>query len=336
MTRCHISTASAGPTDALVQRRASRPERARRTASASSVDEGQHGRTGTGDDGRNAARPRSSVDQGERLGHRGPRCRWCRKSSVARSSWCGLPAERRDEQSRATGVGGRVGVRHGRPAAARAPPRCVRRAAARTRPRRSSGSTGDCWAQTSSPVLAADHEPAEQRRRDVVGMALEPVGERQRGGVVEQRRRRPPRGRAPARCRRRWPPTTSRAPGCAGSGWCSDRCRPGGCDVHGLEGGPHRADDQVALVAAAPRPRPRPATRTSSPSGTTSADERVAQLEGEPEAVEARARGWRWSPGTSTVTGPVDERHVRPHVSAARRPRPPRPRRRHRRCRRGR
>ena len=222
------------------------------------------------------------------------------------------------------------------PAAARGPPRCVRRAAARTRPRRSRGRPGTCWAQTSSPVLAADHEPAEQRRRDVVGVALEPAGQG-RARRASSKPSAPPSHEAAGehdaaddRRRRR-----AEARGRAGSGWCRTAAGRAACTP---------IASNAASIARTTRwrsssgtsPAPSPATCTSSgPSDDLG-------RRGCRRRSSARPRQSKPGPRLALVAGTLTRDRSRrrtprqAHVSAARRPRPRRPRRRRPRCRRGR
>ena len=97
----------------------------------------------------------------------------------------GSAAQRRDEQRGPTGVRGRVGVRDvlGQQPAGRLGEHAV--GGTNTTAPRPTGRRGTCSAHTVVAGLAADHEPAEQRRADVVGMTLDPVGQGQRRGVVE-------------------------------------------------------------------------------------------------------------------------------------------------------
>ena len=204
-------------------------------------------------------------------------------------------------------------------------PRAIARVDASARPR-----------GTARRPRTAIVEAAVAGRRDVVGVALE------LGGEVEQRRRRRAAVGA-AGDQRRGPGTTpaddrgrrrAEAAGVRDPLWQRSR-RPGGCAPIAVERRAHRADHEVALVAAARRRRPRPSTSTARPVvGDLGARARRA----------GRGRGRAQSkPGPEvgagrrdrdTVTGPVDEAWSR---SAPGRPRPPpRRRRRRRRCRRGR
>ncbi len=247
-----------------------RPAPARRASrgrsSTPSVDEGQHRRSGTGDDGRDArARAASSTRASDSPASPGP-VPWCRRSSVAAQQHAsGSPAERGDEQGRATGVGRRVGVRHLRRAAGRGPPRCARRPAARTTTAETDASTGALLRprRRRRPGREID-EAAEQGRGDVVGVALDPVGEREsaRRRRAAPRRRRP--GRARARARRRSRPRTNPARGRAGSGCCSAGAARA-ARAERVEGAPAWRGRTRWLSSRATSPAPSPTTSTSSP-----------------------------------------------------------------------
>ena len=113
-----------------------------------------------------------------------------------------------------------------------------------------------------SGVVQAKVDPAEQAGGDVVGVALELVGEvetalRRRAA---RRRRRPARGRR--RRPRRWPPTTSRGRGRAGSGWCSaGPARPAARRAGRRPRAATARRGAARRAARRRRPRPRPAPR---------------------------------------------------------------------------
>ena len=160
-----------------------------------------------------------------------------------------------------------------------------------------------------SPSRPAIDEAAEQRRRDVVGVALELGGQREqprRRRAAASRRRRAPRASADAADDRR----RGRAePAGVRDRRCRQRSRrPGGSRAQRVERRPHRPDHEVASRRAArcrrPRPRRRPRRQARS---TTSAVELSRRSSARPRR-RSPGRGWRSWPAPRPVTGPVDER----------------------------
>ena len=333
MTLRHISTRAPGPpTDwrgclPAVRSQVSRPPR--RPVSTPSATSASTRRSGPGDDRRNPLRTQVG-DQRERLRH----------GRLALLAGAGSPRWR---AAAASGCPPSAATsRAARPVLAAA---SACGTVSGSRPRASSVRTPYGGTSTTAEIgrvdrrvlgphdvagLSGDHEPAEQGRGDVVGVALDPVGQRQRlrRRRAARRRRRPAPARA--RSRRRSRPRTNPSRGCAGSGWCRTAAGPGGCSpIASKAARMARTTRWDSSRATSLRPRPRRAT--SRPSSSDLADQGVAQLEGEAEAVVA---GSEVGAGGRDLDGDRsgDERHVRP----ARPLLPRRRRRRRRRCRRGR
>ena len=172
--------------------------------------------------------------------------------------------------------------------------------------------------------LPGDDEPPEQRRCHVVRVSLEPVGQRQRLRVVQQRGpvgHQTPRQHDPADDRGRGRTQSTAVGDPVGAG----QAQAGRLLPHRLEGRPHRAYDEMGLVA--PEVLALPFDVHLEPAVDDLADDRVGQLERQPEAVET---GSEVGAGRGHLHGDRagDERHVRP--ARPLRPRPPR--RRRRRC----
>ena len=237
-----------------------------------------------------AGRATSAIDSGIA----GSRCRWCRKSSVARRSRSWRTTERRHQQGGAAGVGGRIGVRHRRRGAGRARPRCATPYGGTSTTAEIEGSTGAFWAQTSSPAWPQMTNPPSSAGATLSGWPSSRLASASASASSSSaapsahraaREHDAPddggRGRAQA--------AAVRDP--VGAGEPQSR----GLLAHRLERGPHRAHDQVGLVArevlalpldehleALGRPPRRRACRSARARGRGS---------------RSRVRGWRWWPG---------------------------------------
>ena len=156
---------------------------------------------------------------------------------------------------------------------------------------------GDCWAQTVVAGLAGRSRtrraaPARRCRGGPrAGWPASSACPSSSSAAPSATRRARQHDAADDRGRGRAQPPAVRDPVRAG------QAQPGRLLAHRLEGRPHRADHEVASRRGTTSARPRPRRRTSRPVVDDLADQRVGQLERQPEAVEARARGWRWWPG---------------------------------------
>ncbi len=196
------------------------------------------------------------------------------------------------------------------------------------------GSTGACCAQTSSPVRPLITNPPSSAGATLSGW---PSIRLARASAARRRA-----GRSPSWTRPRastMPPTMAAddepSPRLCGIRLVQATCKPGGW---------RSIASNAARIERTTRCRsssgtwsaPSPATCTSRSSARDLSDQGVAQLQGEPEAVEA---GAEVGAGRRDLDGyrPVDEPLALP-TPLTRGPRPRRPprRRRHRRCRRGR
>ena len=211
--------------------------------------------------------PAQLCDQGERLGHGGQALLLVQEVLGGTPELLGVSAECRDEQSRATSVRCRVGVRDGRRQQAA---RHVRAYAVR-RHEHDRGDRGVDRGLLGPDLLtgpAADHEPAQQRRRDVVGVPLDAGWP----GTTRPRRRR----------RRRLPPREPRASTMPPTMAADDEPRPRLCGIRLVQarcspGGETSIAAKVASIERTTRwrsssgtsPAPSPATCTSSPSATS-------------------------------------------------------------------
>ena len=205
---------------------------------------------------------------------------------MPRSSCSGAPPSARDEQGRPPGVGGGVGVGHGgrqQPAG-----HLGRQPVGR---HEGDGPDPRVHRRLVGPhvlvVLAADDEPAEERRRDVVGVPLELVGQGE--AVVQPQPVRPalderPRQGDAADDRRRRRSEPARV-GDAVRAREEERRRR---DLHRAERRVHRPDDQVGGIQ---RYDARALARHLDHEGvaTDLGGQLVAQLEREAEAVVAGA-----------------------------------------------
>ena len=178
-------------------------------------------------------------------------------------------------------------VRDGRRAAARARPRSTAGRAARTPRTSTRGSTaaGTAYQSASRP---RDHQPAVPGRRDVVGVALQPGGEPERGVVVEQEgaagdQRAGQRDPADDRRRRRAEPAGVRDRVVA----AQPQAR--GLGAHLVERGPHRPDDEVRLVERRHAAGALARDHDLQPRLPDLAGQPVAEAQRQPERVEARA-----------------------------------------------
>ena len=247
----------------------------------------QHGRAGAGDDRRRAraraATPTSAMVSGIAGGPvvlvqavlGGGEQRLAARRSAPRTSRA--LGRRRTPRRRAGPIGAAARARAsvddsngGTSTTGRRTGSTVRRTARRARPR------------------PGDRQPAEQAGGDVVGMALELGGERERvarrGAAASPSATRPGR----AALRRRWRPPTSRARGRAGSRLRATQREAGRLAAQLGRRRAHRPHDEMGLVArdvAAPSP----STSMSSPSLVDPSDEVVVQGERQAERVETRA-----------------------------------------------
>ena len=194
------------------------------------------------------------------------------------------------------------------------------------------GSTGARWAQTTSPAWPETTNPPSSAGATLSGWPSSRLA-RARAAVVVQQLVRHPATSARAST---MPPTIAAedepSPRLCGIAVGAAQAQPGRLLAQRLEGGPHRADDEVGLVAGDVL-GPLALDLDLEPAGGAPRRRAVsAQLEGQPEAVEP---GSEVGAGGGHLDGhrPVDERP--PQASPAA-PRPPRRRRRRRRCRRGR
>ena len=256
--------------------------------------------------------------------HRRRAVAWCSRSSVAASSSVGSAGQRCDEQRGPAGVERGVGVRHGRgqqPAGrlggrARSPGTRTTGAHA--------GSTGPAGPRAAAgPSVQASVSPPSRQAATLSGWPSISVASA--SSAASSSRSSPPTASARAATS----PATIAAADEPSPRPCGmrlaqrQRAGRGGCPPSASKAGAQRADDEVRLVAghARRRPRRRPRPSTAASAGDRRADDLVVQVERQAEGVEARARGWRWSPGPRTAHRPAQARLA---GRAAPRPRPER------------
>ncbi len=210
------------------------------------VAEGEHGGAGAGDDRRHAVGAQRA-HQGQGLGHRVLAVVLVQEVLGGGEQVLGPCAgQRRDQQRRATRVGGRVDVRdrhRQQPAREGGRHRRGRHEDHGAHPRVDTGGDGE----EGVAVVPGDDEPAEEGRGDVVGVALHPRGELEAGVVVHEQgaagdQRARQADAADDGRRRRAESAAVR------DGVHAGQRQAGRLGAHHLERGAHRADHQVRLA----------------------------------------------------------------------------------------
>ena len=292
MTRCHISTAAPGPPTpwrmrpppgrsearhvlgVVGRRRPARSDRHRKRRPECRARAGRPPGRAT-----RASRARAAAGAGSP--------RW--RAAAAR-----VPAERRDQQGSAAAVGRRVGVGHASRAAARAPPSVRTPCGGTNTTAEIDGSTGDCWAHTSSPVRPLITNPPSSAGATLSGWPSMRLASDSAAASSSRRPRPSTRARAST-----MPPTMAAddepRPRLCGIRLVQARCRPGWGDAPS----PRRRRASNAPPGgprpAAPRPRPRRRRAPRAPRGRPPR-RGCRPARGRARGSRSRDRGWRWSP----------------------------------------